>query len=236
MIRRALALAVVLLLLPAVAFAGVPKQQVVAGARLAAIADKLAHQLVNDPDRSVAPAFPIADQNVPQGDVVLAAGVPQVNPTYVAIPVSIAVDGKAARTVYAGYRVISYVRTAVAARDLAPGEVLAGADITTARVPSMGRPAVDAVALVGRRIRSATSRGMLVFAEQTSTVELVKAGAGAILIVHDGTVSLTADVVARTGGGLGDTVTVWNVQTQKALAGVVTGPNQVELVLPEASQ
>jgi flagella basal body P-ring formation protein FlgA len=43
---------------------------------------------------------------------------------------------------------------------------------------------------------------------------------------------LTADVVARTGGGLGDSVTVYNAETNKLLSGTVTGPDRVELVLP----
>jgi flagella basal body P-ring formation protein FlgA len=41
-----------------------------------------------------------------------------------------------------------------------------------------------------------------------------------------------ADVIARTGGAIGDTVTVINLQTQRAVAGIVTGPNRVELTLP----
>jgi len=49
-------------------------------------------------------------------------------------------------------------------------------------------------------------------------------------------VALTADVVARTGGAFGDTVTVFNPQTQKAIAAVVTGPNRVELTLPDGGQ
>ena len=57
-------------------------------------------------------------------------------------------------------------------------------------------------------------------------------GQAAILLVRDGPVALTVDVVARTGGAVGDTVTVFNPQTQKAIAAVVTGPNRVELTLP----
>jgi len=60
----------------------------------------------------------------------------------------------------------------------------------------------------------------------------VRAGQAAILVIHDGPVSLMADVIARTGGAIGDTVTVVNLQTQRAVAGIVTGPNRVELTLP----
>jgi flagella basal body P-ring formation protein FlgA len=73
------------------------------------------------------------------------------------------------------------------------------------------------------------------YVEQTAVVELVKAGSTVVLIVRDGPVALAADVVARNSGGLGDTVAVYNPGTKKALTGVVTGPNRVELNLPSAS-
>jgi flagella basal body P-ring formation protein FlgA len=217
----------------AAASASTPAQQVLAGSRVAAVADKVAHGLVSGPDRSIAAAYQVADQALPAGAVEIApAGAPYVSPTYVGVPVAIRVDGKLARTVVAGYRITSYVRTAVAARDLAPGTVLAAPDLALWRVAANGRPAVGTEVLVGRKLSSATSKGAPLYVEQTVPDALVKAGQAAILVVHDGNVALTADVVARTGGALGDTVTVVNPQTQRAIAAVVTGPNRVELVLP----
>jgi flagella basal body P-ring formation protein FlgA len=219
--------------IPVAANADAGTLQVVAGARVAAVADKIAHGLVSGPDRSIAPAYQVADQNLPAGAVQIApAGSPFVSATYVGVPVAIRVDGKLARTVVAGYRVTTYVRTAVAARDLAPGAVLAKDDLALARVASNGRPAVGIDALLGRKLNSATPQGAALYVEQTVPDTLVKPGQAAILTVRDGNVALTADVVARTGGALGDTVTVFNPQTQKAIAAVVVGPNRVELVLP----
>jgi len=65
--------------------------------------------------------------------------------------------------------------------------------------------------------------------------ELVKPGSSIVFIVHDGPVALSADVIARTGGGMGDIVSVYNPQTRTALSGVVTGPNTVEYTLPGAN-
>ena len=101
-----------------------------------------------------------------------------------------------------------------------------------ARIAANGRPAVGTDNLIGRKLSSATPKGAPLYVEQTVADTLVKAGQAAILIVRDGPVALTADVVARTGGALGDTVTVLNPQTHKAIAAVVTGPNRVELMLP----
>ena len=149
-----------------------------------------------------------------------------------AVPLQISVDGRVAKTITAGYRVQQYIHTAVAAHDLTPGALLTSDDVVLARVLSNGRPAVDIASLVGRKLRAATPRGAAIFVEQTSINQLVIAGSGVILLVHDGPVVLTADVIARTGGGLGESVTVYNSQTNKLLSGTVTGPDRVELMLP----
>ena len=238
-LRRARALAATLLAASVstlcgtgVAAAG-DARQTVAGARVVAIADRIVRDAVTGPDRSVAPAYAIPDQNIPAGDVALtAAGAPFVTATYVSVPVAIRVNGKLARTVVAGYRVTTYVQTAVAARDLAPGAVLADGDVALARVASNGRPAVGTDVLLGRKMNAAVAKGAPLYVEATAPNPLVKPGQAAILVIRDGDVALTADVVARTGGALGDTVTVVNPQTQKAVAAIVTGPNRVELTLP----
>lgn len=211
--------------------------QIVAGTRISAIGDKIASTLVHDADRAVAPAFQIADQSVPVGTVTIAeSGPPQINASYISIPLAIRVDGTVARTLYAGFRITTYMQTAVAAHDLGQGAVIAPNDVVMARVPFMGRPGVTSATLVGRKVRSAVGRGVPIYPEGTIVNEIVRAGMPAVLIVHDGVVALSADVVARTGGGMGEYVTVYNAQTQKALSGVVTGPNTVELTLPGANQ
>ena len=207
-------------------------EQLVSGARMSAVANKVAAALVTDPDRALIIASPATDQYVPLGAVTIVAQPPQVNPSYIAVPLHVVVDGKTVRTVIAGYRVQQYVHTAVAARDIAPGAILVPDDLTMQRVLSTGRPGVDIGALAGRRMRVAANHGALVFVEQTAIVDLVKSGAGVILIVRDGPVSLTADVIARNDGGLGESVTVYNAKTNKVLSGTVTGPNRVELALP----
>jgi len=208
------------------------KEQLVAGARMSALANKIAAGLVTDPDRALILAAPVSDQYVPAGELDLAPLDPVVNPTYIAVPLHIIVNGNVVRTVVAGYRVETYVHTAVAAHDLAPGAILTPDDLVMQRVLSVGRPGVDIGSLAGRRLRSATNRGARIEVEQTSAVVLVKSGSGVILVVRDGPVSLTADVIARTDGALGDSVTVYNAKTNKVLSGTVTGPNRVELELP----
>ena len=88
--------------------------QEVSGAQISALTDKLASGVISDPDRSVVPAFHLADQGVPAGKVELTTLSPLVYATYISIPVQITVDGRVAKTVMAGYRVQQYIHTAVA--------------------------------------------------------------------------------------------------------------------------
>jgi flagella basal body P-ring formation protein FlgA len=169
---------------------------------------------------------------VPAGAVALTTGTPQLNATYVSVPIDIDVDGRRTRTVFAGFRITTYVRMTVAAHDLAPGAVLTADDLAYTRMPFSGRPALDIDTFLGRKIRGVVARGEVVYPELTTVNEIVRAGMPALFIVHDGLVRLSADVIARNGGGLGDYVTIFNPQTQKALSGIVTGPNTVELTLP----
>lgn len=234
-VRRALSFVAALAALACNATGAVaaPAEQVVSGARIGAIAEPVARGLVHGDDKRVDAAFTIQDQAVPVGAAtVRASGAPYVSATYVGIPVSIVVDGKVARTVVAGYRVTTFVQTAVAAHDLAPGALLGEGDVTLARIAANGRPTVGVAMLTGRKVRAATAKGAPLYLEQTAPDELVKAGQPAILIVHDGPVALAADVVARTGGALGDLVTVFNPQTGKALSATVTAAHRVELSLP----
>jgi len=209
-----------------------PAIQLVPAAQIAALAENTARSLVADPDRALAPAFLILDQSVPAGALAIAAGKPQLNATYVSVPIAIAIDGFVVRTVFVGFRITNYVRMPVAAHDLAPGSVLETGDLTYVRVPFNGRPSLDIDTFLGRKVRSLIARGAALYPELTAVNEIVLAGMPAVLIVRDGPVRVVADVVARNSGGLGDYVTIYNPQTQRALSGVVTGPNTVELTLP----
>ena len=70
----------------------------------------------------------------------------------------------------------------------------------------------------------------------TKLISLVKAGNTVTLIVDNDGVRVAADVVARTSGGLGDEVSVYNPQTNKTLSGTVVGPDRVELNLSGETQ
>ncbi len=182
-------------------------------------------------DAALISAFSIPDQTVGLGAVSMTAQSPIATPSYVNVPIEIDVNGKFSRTIFVGYRVVQYVKTAIATRDLVPGTVLSASDLSIARVPYVGQHSNGTQALVGRKIVGAFRAGAPIYIEQTQTNQIVKAGASVVLIVHDGGVSVVADVVARSGGGLGDEVDIYNPQTNKTLSGTVIGPDRVELNL-----
>ena len=206
--------------------------QIVPAARLMELADKAVHAVVNGPDREVRSDYKFTDQPVPAGKVTIQIAQSQYNPTYIAIPLTIDVDGKPVRTIFAGYRIVTFIHTAVAARDLQAGTVLTDDNVTIGRVESNGRGPVDIAMLVGRKLNVAVGGGKPLYFEQTGINQLVLAGQPVVYILHDGPVAISADVIARTGGGMGQLVAVYNPATRKALSGIVTGPGQVEYTLP----
>lgn len=228
-----LVLAVLISLAPLGARADRAATQRVSGQSIARLASGALRGLPAGDASAYVAAGVVPDQMVPAGSVRLSLGTPAANPSFVNVPVAIAVDGAVDRTVYVAYRLQRYVETAVAAHDLVPGTVLGADDLQMMRVPFAGRAANGVDALIGRRLNGTVLKGQPVAIESTSANQIVKAGSTVILIVRDGGVALSADVVARTGGGLGDQVSVWNPSTRKALSGTVTAPNTVELDISE---
>jgi flagella basal body P-ring formation protein FlgA len=227
--KVAVAVAVVLALAPFTARAQGFATQRVSGKRIASIAQRQLAFVSHDTDRDFVPASIVPDQVVSEGRVALHAGTPNGTTAFVNVPVEIDVDGKPDRTVFVGYRVQRFVETAVAARDLAPGTVLSADDVTTARVPFTGVAPNGVDVLIGRQVDSAVLKGQPVRVLSTSVNQIVKAGSTIVFIVRDSGVAISADAIARTGGGLGDQVFVYNPSTHKALSGIVTGPGTVEL-------
>jgi len=223
-------LVAVLAVLPMLAPIGArAAEHVVSGQRIAAVAAREVATLAHDADHRYVAASTIADQIVAGTRVALVVQPPIGTASFVNVPVTIEADGKANRTIYVGYRVQQYVETAVASHDIVPGTVLSQDDLRMARVPYAGRPGNGIDALVGRKITTSVLKGQPIAIEATSVNQIVKPGATVLLIVRDNGVAVTADAVARTGGGLGDEVSVYNPATNKTLSGTVTAPGTVEL-------
>ncbi len=210
--------------------------QVVSAAQVLALSDAWAQRLVKDANHRVELAYPLSDQTLPSGKVQLALGAGvSINANYASVPVEIRVNGVLIRSMYAAYRILTLVSTPVLVHAKERGEVLTASDFIWQRVPDDGRGEIELSRLVGRTLNADHTVGSIVRPEETSITDIVKAGAPVVLIVHDGQVALAADVVARTSGGLGETVSVYDENAQRTLSGIVTAPSRVELTLPEVS-
>lgn len=230
----AVILALALMCVPGMARAAAT--QVVKGRSFEALATPISKGIRLAGDAQLVQAYPIPDQIVPAGNVELIAQSAIVNATFVNVPIQVDLDGKFLRQIFVGYRVQRYVQTAVATHDLVPGAVLTASDIKMARIVFTGQRTNGTDVLVGRRIIAALRAGAPVTIESTRTDQIVKAGNTVTLIVDNNGVRIAADVVARTSGGLGDEVNVYNPQTNKVLSGTVVGPDRVELNLSGGTQ
>ena len=203
--------------------------QRISGNAFVALAKRAIGTIAVSGDSALVQAAPVRDQIVPSGAVSLVLESPLATPSYVNVPIDVDVDGSFVRTVFVGYRMQQYVRTAVAAHDLVAGTVIAASDLTMARVPYGGRMGNGTRVLVGRKIVVPFRKGQPVYIEETQTNMIVKPGSSVVLIVNDGGVSVVASAVARTGGALGDEVDVYNPNTNKTISGTVVGPDRVQL-------
>jgi flagella basal body P-ring formation protein FlgA len=210
--------------------------QIVRGRVIEALATPVSKAVQLTGDAVLVQAYPVTDQMVPPGHVELIAQSAVVTSTYVNVPIQIDLDGRFLRQIFVGYRVQRYVMTAVATHDLVPGAVLGEDDVKMARIVYTGQPANGTQVLVGRRVITAMRAGAPITIEATRVDQIVKAGNTVTLIVDNNGVRVAADVVARTSGGLGDEVNVFNPQTNRVLSGTVVGPDRVELNLSGVTQ
>lgn len=210
--------------------------QVLSGSRFEALAAPVSKRVHLDGDATLAQSYRIPDQVVPMGRVALIVQSAIVTPSYINVPVEIDLDGRFLRQIFIGYRVQRYVQTAIATHDLVPGAILSAADLAMSRMVFTGQRTNGTQVLVGRRVISSVRAGTAVTIEGTQVNQIVRAGNTVTLIVDNDGVRVAADVVARTSGGLGDEVNVYNPQTNKTLTGTVVGPDRVELNLSGETQ
>jgi flagella basal body P-ring formation protein FlgA len=230
----ALLLAFALACVPGMAHAAAT--QTIKGSSLEALATPISKAVRLTGDAQLVQAYPVPDQIVPLGHVELVAQSAIITASYVNVPIVVDLDGRFLRQIFVGYRVQRYVETAVATHDLVPGALLTDGDLKIARIVYTGQRTNGTDVLIGRRVITAMRAGAQVTIEGTRVDQIVKAGNTVSLIVDNNGVRIATDVVARTSGGLGDEVTVYNPQTSKVLTGTVIGPDRVEVDLSGETQ
>ena len=128
-------------------------------------------------------------------------------------------DGDVLRKIHLAARTRVFARAAVAARDIARGDSLGPGDVTMKRVEVGGIRGwyKDAEPLAGARMTCAVKEGAVLRGLAVRPAPLVKRGDKVILKAAVGSVEVTAQGEARTDGGKGESIRVFNEVTKTTI-------------------
>ena len=115
-------------------------------------------------------------------------------------------------------------------RPVEHGEVLAAADLTVTRRPKAEGPAItDRNAAVGHAARHPLRPGQPLHDADLMKPTLVQRNDTVTIVYEAPGITLTLRGQAQDAGGLGDTISVVNIQSKRVLQGVVSGPGRVTI-------
>jgi flagella basal body P-ring formation protein FlgA len=155
---------------------------------------------------------------------------------------TVEVVGSESRTLHR-VRAGTWVRVAVAARELPRGARLGAADVEIARTPRWGPPAADANPEAGPRVAdregwevlSPLRAGDELASPRVRPPEVVRSGDRVTLQVRRGPVRAEARGEARGSGGVGDVVRV-RLASGRIVTGVIRSPGVVDVTDNEPSR
>lgn len=174
-----------------------------------------------------------APPGLPEGTVEWRfAPLPSSNPNYLSGTVYFTVDGRDAARVRVTAQIELQVPAVVAARDLPRGHVIAEEDLSESLVAfARARGSLTDVAqAVGQTLKVSVRTGAPVRDRDLVRTAMVAKGETVTIIAQSGGLKVTALGQARENGALGQTITVINQDSKKAVSGKVIGPGQVEVV------
>lgn len=123
---------------------------------------------------------------------------------------------------------VETVETVALVRSLARGDLVSVADLVVERRPrAEARDALDLAGAKGLAARRALREGQPLRAGDLMRPQHVDRGALVTLIYMAGGMSLSLKAKALQAGAAGDVVSVQNLQSKRAVTGVVTGPSEV---------
>lgn len=124
----------------------------------------------------------------------------------------------------------------VAARDLKRGEVLSREDLRVEERELKSGPA-EARSLedfVGLRTTRIVPEGTAITELHVEAVPIIEKGAAVTILVHTGTLSVSAPGVARQSGGLGDVIEVENTLSKQRVSGEIIDAQTVQVFMKGA--
>jgi flagellar basal body P-ring formation protein FlgA len=115
-------------------------------------------------------------------------------------------------------------------RPVERGEVLQASDLTTLRRPkAQGTGLAVPAAVVGLAARRALRPGQPLSAADLMKPEIVTRGDSVTLVYQAPGITLTLRGQAQDSGGLGDSVSVLNLETKRIVQGVISGPGRINV-------
>lgn len=113
------------------------------------------------------------------------------------------------------------------ARSLAAGEVVQPEDLVWGKAVAAPFDAPrDADAIIGQAARRPLRAGAPATNRDVSAPQVIKSGDLITVVYEDGGISLALQAKAQGSAGIGETVTVLNMQSKKTLQAVATAPGQ----------
>jgi flagellar basal body P-ring formation protein FlgA len=132
--------------------------------------------------------------------------------------------------------VIETADALVPIRTIRRGEIVGAADLSVERRPKAAVLAGDVAAtpddVVGRVARQVLPEGQPMRRADLTKPEIVRRDDGVTLIYEAPGLQLTARGKALQAGGEGDLINVLNLQSQRPVQGVITGPGRVDISPP----
>ncbi|MEM9059215.1 MAG: flagellar basal body P-ring formation chaperone FlgA [Pseudomonadota bacterium] len=113
----------------------------------------------------------------------------------------------------------------VASRTLRVGIIVQADDVRVVGESSSGIPS----GIVGRETRKAIYAGRTVRAEDLGPVTVVRRNDNVTLVYRSGQLAIRTEGRALGAGGVGDEVTIMNLDTRISVKAMITGPKRVEV-------
>lgn len=180
----------------------------------------------------------LEDQQVPAGlqtrELVSQPSAAKAQPGSCSIPVDIQIDGIPYRTVWTSFEIELYQVVPVMKRDIAPGQTIGAGDVVMQRAAlsaGKGNAPMDRMALVGSTAKRLLRAGAPVAERDIQRVLAIQRGETVALLVKNGLVTVSTEVVAIQDAYLGDLVPIRTFGSSRELTAKVVGAGRLELRL-----
>lgn len=150
------------------------------------------------------------------------------------IPVKIKIDGVPYRTIWTSFQVDLYRVMPVMKTDIAPGQIIEAADVVMQRAAVTAgarRAPLGRAALVGAEAKRLLRAGLPVAERDVRRELAIKRGETVSLIVRNGLVTVSTEVISMQDAYLGDLVPIQTFGSSKELTAKVVGARRLELSL-----